>query len=211
MNLIEDAIATLGIPGSIAVVILILFAVLQLIGEYLEAIGKVVPTILKVRKIFIEKKRKSRETEQTLIEVKSLLKEVNGHYDPASIAKRDAWMAWVNARAEVYDDTIIKYKDAIDTLTAALDNNTEMTQKMFVENSRDRIIDFASKVSNPVCYVSREEFNRIFKVYEKYEQFLQEHDMTNGEVELNYQIIQEAYKHFCAEHKFTEEMWLNKK
>ena len=210
MKVIEEAIATLGIPGSIAVVMLILFAVLQLIGEFLEAIGKVAPTALKVRKILIEKKRKARETQQTLNEVRALLQEVSGHLDPASIAKRDAWMAWVNQRAEVYDNTIVEYRNAIDTVAAALNNNTKMTEKMFVENSRDRIIDFASKVSNPVCYVSREEFNRIFKVYEQYEEFLREHDMTNGEVELNYQIITEAYKHFCAEHKFTEEMWLNK-
>ena len=206
MNMIEDAIATLGIPGSIAVVLLMLFAVLQLIGEFIEAFGRVAPTFLKVRKIFIARRKLLEDQTKTLKDVQKLLEDVNAHYAPDNIAKRDEWMNWVNSRAVVYDQTIIDYKDAIDKITNALDNNTKMTEHMFVENSRDRIIDFASKVLNPVGLVSREEFNRIFKTYQKYEDFLAEHNMTNGEVEINYNVIKEAYVDHLENHKFVEDL-----
>lgn len=206
MNLIEEAIATLGIPGSIAVVIVVIFAILQLVGEFMEATGKVAPTILKVRKLILKRRQKEIEQAQMLIDVKQLLTDVNKHYSADNISKRNSWMDWVNSRAVVYDSTIVEYKQAIDKITDALNANTKMTEQMFIESSRDRIIDFASKVTNPVSYVSREEFNRIFKIYRKYEDFLKEHDMTNGEVEINYQIIKDAYKDYQENHKFVEDI-----
>lgn len=206
MNSIEEAIATLGIPGSIAVVIVVTFAILQLVGEFIEATGKVAPTVLKLRKLITKKRQVAREQAQTLQDVKQLLTDVNAHYSADNISKRDSWMQWVNDRVTVYDDTIQEYKQAIDKITEALNANTKMTEQMFVEASRDRIIDFASKVTNPVGYVSREEFNRIFKIYRKYEEFLEEHDMTNGEVEINYQIIKDAYKDHQEQHKFVEDI-----
>lgn len=206
MNLIEEAIVTLGVPGSVAVVILILFAVLQLIGEFIEACGKVSPAFLSIRRYIKKRNELKKKQIETLESVQKLLADVNKHYDKDNIAKRDSWMQWVNSRATVYDSTIQDYKDITAKLTKAVEDNTAMTQQMFIENSRDRIIDFASKVSNPLSYVSREEFNRIFKIYRKYEDFLQEHNLTNGEVEVNYQIIKDAYADHVANHRFVEEM-----
>lgn len=81
-----------------------------------------------------------------------------------------------------------------------------MTEEMFIQNSRDRIIDFATKVGDDRAVVSREEFNRIFKVYENYEGFLAERGMKNGEVSINYQIIEEAYELRIKNHSFSEDM-----
>ena len=202
---LEKAIATLGIPGSIAVAILIVFALLQLVGELIEMFGKVAPAFLKVRKVLKARRDRNRETEETLKEIKEALKLIQPHCDESHIEERNEWMSWVNGRAQVYDNTIIEYADRMDRLTDALNSNTRMTEQMFAESSRDRIIDFASKVSNPVCYVSREEFHRIFKVYDKYEQFLAAHNMTNGEVELNYQIIQDNYRERTNSHNFIDD------
>lgn len=206
MTVVKEAIVTLGIPGSIAVVLLILFAVLQLIGEFIEAYGKAAPAFMKVRKVLRARKTRLEEQDKTLKNVGKLLEHVHKHYDEDNIAKRNEWMNWVDSRAEVYDRTIIDYKELIDKLTDALNNNTKMTEQMFVETSRDRIIDFASKISNPVCYVSREEFHRIFKVYQKYEDFLESHGMTNGEIEVNYQLIQENYRERTINHTFIEDL-----
>ena len=206
MNLIKEAIATLGVPGSIAVVMLIIFAVLQLIGEFIEAFGRVAPAALKLRKIIAKRRHAAREQAQTLQDVRQLLSDVNGHYTADNIAKRDSWMQWVNDRAVVYDNTIVEYREVLDNIAEALNNNTKMTEQMFIELSRDRIIDFASKVTNPIGYVSREEFNRIFKVYRKYEDFLQARNMTNGEVDISYQVIQEAYRDHLENHKFLEDI-----
>ena len=54
--------------------------------------------------------------------------------------------------------------------------------------------------------VSREEFNRIFKVYAKYEKFLEEHEMTNGEIDIAYQIIKESYEQHLLNHTFIEDI-----
>ncbi len=207
MSLVEDAIATLGIPGSIAVVLVIIFAILQLIGEFIEAAGKVAPTALKLRKLVTKRKQAQRERENTLNDVKNFLQEVKGYYDADNIAKRDAWMAWVNERATVYDNTIVQYHEKINNITEALNANTRMTEHMFVEQSRDRIIDFATKITNsPLTIVSREEFNRIFRIYEKYEEFLAEHNMTNGEVDINMDVIRREYVKHLENHSFMEDM-----
>lgn len=210
MDRIEDAIATLGIPGSIAAGLLIGFALLQLIGELLEFFGVIVPTVFKLRKIVTRRKEKEKQAQaeaaKTMSDVRTLLTEVNAHYSEDNIKQRDSWMTWVNDRAVVYDNTIVELTETLAKITDALDNNTKMTEKMFIETSRDRIIDFASKVTcKPLCPVTREEFNRIFKVYTAYEAFLKERNLTNGEVEINYQLIEAAYKERVATHNFVED------
>ncbi len=196
----------LHIPLKIALVIIGIFFVLQIIGELLEFKGKVVPEFIKIRKYFARKKQQRKEQDETLKNVQVLLSDVNGHYSADNIAKRDNWMQWVNNRAKVYDESIEKFATALSGITEALNNNTKMTEKMFVERSRDRIIDFATKVSNETIPVSREEFNRIFKTYNEYENFLKERKMTNGEVDVAHHIIQEAYEIHMKNHTFIEDV-----
>lgn len=196
----------LNIPTKIGLVIISGFFVMQIIGELLELKGKVVPEFLKIRKYFARKKKEKKEVAQTLKAVKKLLKEVNAHYSEDNITKRDKWMCWVNDRAEVYDNSIIEINNNLAAATQALENNTRLTEEMFVQNSRDRIIDFATKVADESVPVSREEFNRIFKVYDKYEDFLEEHKMTNGEVDIAYRIINESYEKHLRRHSFIEDI-----
>ena len=139
-------------------------------------------------------------------DVQVLLNDVNSHYSADNIAKRDGWMQWVNNRAEVYDESIKQLREALTEVMQALKDNTKLTEEMFIQSSRDRIIDFATKTSNENVMVSREEFNRIFKVYAKYEKYLEEHKMTNGEVDINYQIIKESYEQRLRDHAFTEDI-----
>ena len=213
MTVIEKAIATLGIPGSIAVAILIIFAILQLIGEFISAIGKVAPAFMTIRKLLCkkhkEKKQKQEETDRTFKEVKELLEHVHKHYDPDNITKRDEWMQWVNDRAVVYDQKVnelIELKESLNSIATALSENTKTTDEMFKESCRDRIINFASKVTNPLTLVSHEEFRRIFKVYDAYEAFLAAHNEPNGEVETNYALIREAYSDRIRSNNFIENM-----
>ena len=196
----------LGIPLKIAIVLVVIFFVMQTIGEFLEFKGKVVPEFFKIRKWFTRRKREKAEATQTLKDVQVLLNDVNGHYSADNIAKRDGWMKWVNDRAEVYDESIKQLREALTEVMQALKDNTKLTEEMFIQSSRDRIIDFATKTSNENVMVSREEFNRIFKVYAKYEKYLEEHKMTNGEVDINYQIIKESYEQRLRDHAFTEDI-----
>lgn len=196
----------LGIPLKIAIVLVAIFFAMQAIGEFLEFKGKVVPEFFKIRKWLTRKKREKAEAAQTLKDVQVLLNDVNGHYSADNIAKRNDWMKWVNDRAEVYDESIKQLKETLSEVTQALKDNTKLTEEMFIQSSRDRIIDFATKTSNESVMVSREEFNRIFKVYAKYEKYLEDHDMTNGEVDINYQIIKESYEQRLRDHAFTEDI-----
>ena len=209
----------LNIPTKTAIILVGFFLVLQIIGELLEFKGKAVPEYLKIRKYFKRKKIEKNEMRQTLKEVKQLLNDigevkqllndVNAHYSADNIAKRDAWMQWVNDRAEVYDNSIIevgKISENLIDVTKALNSCTKMSEEMFVENSRDRIIDFAGKAGNQNSMVTREEFNRIFKTHKNYENFLEEHDMTNGEVDIAYRIIKESYEDHMKNHTFVEDI-----
>lgn len=196
----------LKMPATIGGIIIACFMVMQIIGGILDFKGKTVPVIMNIRKHFKQKKQEKLETAETLKAVKILLQDVNGHYSADNIAKRDNWMQWVNSRAVTYDDFIKEMGTKFANVVDALDNNTKMTEELFVQSSRDRIIDFATKVENKDTVVSREEFNRIFKVYNRYEQFLKDHNMTNGEIDINYQIIKESYEEHLHNHTFLEDI-----
>lgn len=196
----------LKLPTQIAVALVGVLLVLNIIGELLEFKGKVVPEFMKIRKHLSKKKNEKKETAQTLKEVKTLLSEVNAHYSADNITKRDDWMHWVNDRAQVYDDSIVAINAKLSEVTEALKDNSKITEEMFIQSSRDRIIDFAAKVIDDKVIVSREEFNRIFKVYNKYEKFLEERHLTNGEIDIAIHIIKEAYERHMKEHTFLEDV-----
>lgn len=211
MDAVKEAIAMLSIPSSIAVGLILLYIFMQIIGEIIEFKGKAVPEFFKIRKFFKRKKQERNESKALIAEVKTLLSEVNKHYSADCIQKRNDWMAkvddtmvWVNDRAIVYDNSIQEIKDTLTQAAKSFDNSVELTERMFIETSRDRIIDFAEKVSDPLRPVSREEFNRIFKVYDAYEAFLEERHKTNGEVEIAHTIIEKAYEEHMKNHTFIE-------
>ena len=90
-------------PTKIGIVIVAFLVIANLIGEALELKGKIAPEYLKMRKYFTRKKKEKIQINKTLKEVQAFLKDVNEHYSNDNIAKRNAWMQWVNDRAKVYD------------------------------------------------------------------------------------------------------------
>lgn len=195
----------LELPLQIALVPVTVFFAIQAIGELLEFKGKIVPEFMRVRKFFSRRKMERIETKETLDEVKRLLNDVNSHYSADNMAKRDNWMKWVNERAAVYDNSIIEINAKLSEATQALKEDIKITEEVFIQSSRDRVIDFAAKVSKKNAMVSREEFNRIFKVYSKYEAFLADRGLTNGEIDIAYRIIQDAYETRLRDHAFIED------
>lgn len=192
----------LNTPTKIGAIIVLSFLIMQIIGEILEFMGKVVPEFLKVRKFFDRKNKEKREIRETLREVKTLLNDVNQHYSEDNISKRNKWMQWVNERAVVYDASVAELTGMRDTLSS----NNELTLDLYIDIHRNRIIDFASKVSNENVPVSREEFNRIFKTHDKYEAILDKYHMTNGEVDIAMRIIEDSYAIHIKNHSFLEDI-----
>ena len=207
------AIEFIGIPSTIAICAVVLFLIAQIIGELAEAMGKIVPEILKVRKYFSRKKKEKEESAKTLKEVQKLLSDVHSHYSKDNITKRNDWMNdvntdrdWMHERADIYDQSIVDIKNSLLEAANQLRSNTKMTEDMFIESSRDRIIDFAERASNSDVILSHEQFRRIFRVYDDYEKFLQEHNRTNGEVDIAHDMIQDGFKYRMQNHCFAEDL-----
>lgn len=198
LNLIEY----LNLPTMVAIGLVGLILMMNVVGEILEFKGKIVPEFVKFRKYF-DRKKQERET---VIKAAKLLEEVNLHYSSDNITMRDEWIKWVNDRADIYDKSLDEIKKEFAIVVQALKDNTKMTEEIFVQSSRDRIIDFATKAGSEDSIVSREEFNRIFKVHEKYEKFLDEHGLTNGEIDIAYRIIRDSYETHMKNHSFIEDM-----
>lgn len=201
-----EYIEFLKMPATIAGIIVGIILVANLVGELLELKGKVVPEFMKIRKYFKRKKAEKQEAAKTLADVKKLLSEVNAHYSADNITKRDAWMQWVNSRADVYDDSILEIKDKLALVTDALKDNSKLTEEIFVQSSRDRIIDFGLLVADGDKIISREQFHRIFKVHEDYDSFLKKRGLTNGETDIAMRVIEDSYATHMREHTFLEDV-----
>ena len=189
-------------PTKIGIVIILLFIIMQVIGEILEFKGKVVPEGIKIRKYFSRRRQENKQMRETLQQVNVLLNDVNQHYSKDNITKRNAWMKWVDDRAKVYDASVLELTELKNALAA----NNELTLELYININRNRIIDFASKIVNENCAVSREEFNRIFKIHNDYEAILEKYNKTNGEVDIAFRIIEESYENHMKAHSFIEDV-----
>lgn len=202
MGDIIKAVEFLGIPTTIAIVVIGLFLITQIIGELAECMGKIVPEILKIRKYFKRKKQEKKEVTETLKEVKQLLGDVNSHYNADNITKRNEWINWVNDRAIVYDDALNKLL----LLQDKLNENNEITLDLYINVNRNRILDFARIVADDNTLASREEFNRIYKVNKEYHEILAKYGKVNGEVDTAMKLIDEAYDYRMKHHSFIEDI-----
>ena len=192
----------LELSPQIAAALVGLFLILQIIGEIIEAKGKVVPEILKVRKFFKRKKEEKQTLKQLSAQIKefhNILQEFNSHYSLDNITKRNEWIQHVNEK-EISQDNNIQ------ALSETLDKVNQTVLDIQIDNKRSQIIDFACIASDEHIPVTREQFNRIFKMYEDYERIIQENNMTNGEIEIAHSIIVKAYTKHMENHTFVEDL-----
>ena len=202
MSGIMDAVEYLGIPGTIACSIVALYLVMQIIGEFVELCGKAVPEFFKIRKFFVRKKHEHKEMLMTLKETKQILADFNMHYNEDNITQRDNWIRWVNSRAEVYDAAL----NELILLKDKLNENNEITLDLYINTNRNRILDFARIVADNNTLVSREEFNRIYKINNEYHAILSKYNKENGEVDTAMRLIDEAYDYRMRNHSFIEDI-----
>lgn len=202
----------LNMPAVVIVIIIALVVLSNIVGAILEFKGKVVPEIMNIRKYFKRKKKERevlsqlpdifndiKEVPDTLKKVKTLLDNVDKHYSADNITMRNDWMKWVNNQATVYDTTLAD-------LDKKIDENNAITLTLLIETKRNTIIDFASKVVDEKYPVTREQFNRIFKIHNEYEDIIKSHNMTNGEVDVAFRIINESYATHIKNHSFIEDI-----
>lgn len=208
----------LNLPIKVAIGIVAAFLTMQVVGEFLEFKGKVVPEFVKTRKYFARKKKerealskavelleKYEETVQTLEEVKSLLNDIGQHYSKDNIAMRDGWMKEVNEHIVDSEKKRSEQDALMRELNKKLDKNNADTLAILIDNKRSEIIRFASTVVDEKCLVTREQYNRIFKMHKDYETIIKENGLTNGEIDIAYRIIIESYENHMKNHSFIEE------
>lgn len=197
-----DYVEYINIPTKVAIAVIALFFIMQLVGEFLEFKGKVVPEFVKIRKIFARRKKERlmmQKMEKTLDQVQLTLDDLNRHYSTDNIHMRDEWIKRVNTKLEQYDISMAE-------LDRKLDKNNSDTLSILIDNKRNTIISFASLVIDENKPVTREQFNRIFKLYQEYEAIIQSNGMKNGEVDIAIRIIREAYENHMRSHTFIEDV-----
>ena len=203
----EALMNALGIGGTVATVFIVLFLLLNVIGEICTKMDKIVPSFMKVissiKKKRKEKQEKIKDQEDTLKAVKELLGEVNKHYSQDNITKRDEWMknvndtvTWVHTKADTYDSDIRQLREEFA-------GNRKIAEQLYVQNCRTIILNFAENLAKPDYRASRDSFKRAFKVYDEYEEFLREHSMENGEIEDAMFIIHEKHQQYLRENLFA--------
>lgn len=191
----------LNVPSQIAIALIAVLFVLQLIGEFLNFKGKAVPEIMSIRKYFARKKSERkviRELPNTIQDLKNIVNNIDKHYNADNISMRDKWIDSVNNKL-MMEDKLVR------DLDKKLDEANKDIVSILVDNKRDTIIDFASRVSNSSVLVTKEQFNRVFKLYKEYEDLISKNGLTNGEVDIAYRIIVESYEGHLSNHTFIED------
>ena len=197
-----DYLEYLNVPTKVALAMVIVFFCVQLIGGFLDMKGKVVPEYLNIKAYFSRKKREREVLHQmpsALENVKQTLDNFNQHYSSDNICERDEWIEKVNRCLEENDRCIKE-------LNKKLDRNNEDTLTLLIESKRSAIISFASKVIDRDSKVTKEQFNRIFRLYKEYEDIIAQNKLTNGEVDIAYRIITESYEEHMRDHTFVEDV-----
>lgn len=191
----------LNVPSQIAIALIAVLFVLQLIGEFLNFKGKAVPEIMSIRKYFARKKSERkviRELPDTIQDLKNIVNNIDKHYNADNISMRDKWIDSVNNKL-MMEDKLVR------DLDKKIDEANKDIVSILVDNKRDTIINFASRVSNANVLVTKEQFNRIFKLYKEYEDLIVKNGLTNGEVDIAYRIIVESYEEHLSNHTFIED------
>lgn len=211
----------LNVPTKIGVVLVGTILLMNLIGEVLEFKGKAVPEFMKIRKYFARKKREhvalSKIAElldengeititKTLSNVNRLLNDIDQHYSKDNIAMRDNWMKEVNNHMALNKKRSEEQDCLICELNEKLDKNNDITLSILIENKRSYIIEFASQITQKNCPVMKEQYTRIFKIYEEYEEIIKETGRTNGEVDIAIRVIRESYEEHLKNHSFVEDV-----
>ena len=180
----------LGIPATIAIVLVGLFVILQIIGEIVEVSGKVAPEFLKVRKYFSRKQKEKEENQKMIKECKELLSEFNSHYDEDNITKRDKWIDKVNSSVKNNDQFMQKLDSKIDQLLADNANfkvQLDQVKSNVLENEADRLrselFDCGNRCRRNIR-LHPEEMEHMRAVFNKYSNVL--HQNGTGEDEFKF-------------------------
>lgn len=143
------------------------FLILSAINASVAMIGKFSETIGKPVKWV----RKKQEDQYLLMKTSQSLDEL-----------------WKQRRIDVEES--IKHDES---LRSGLKKLTDMFIDKSIDDMRYEILDFASSLSSGRAY-SKEQYDHVLNIYEKYEKVLEENHLSNGKVNTSMEVIRELYK-----------------
>lgn len=204
----KDWIEYLNLPATWLAAIAVVAVALNLIGLILDVKGKAAPEFMNLRKLIRRKKQEREavakmmqtlpEVQTALGEVKKTLDEVLSHYNKDNITMRNKWMHGV-------DDHVCESEKWKQEFCEKLERNTEITVEIRIEGMRSEIIGFANYCIDERNPVTRDQFTRVFRLYDDYEAILEKYKKTNGETDSAMQIIREAQEIRMKNHSFIED------
>ncbi len=110
--------------------------------------------------------------------------------------ERTLLLSTVNSLQKLQEKEVEDTKQSIrhdEQIRRDLAKLTEMFIDKEIEDLRWEILNFASALANGQQY-GEESFSHIFKIHEKYEKIIKNHEMTNGQVDVSMEFVNESYK-----------------
>lgn len=92
-----------------------------------------------------------------------------------------------------HDADILESDKHDEEMRKDIKNLTELFVEKQINDYRWEIINLADKISSGKV-ASKECYKHAISTYERYEKIIEERDLTNGEVEISIQIINDSYK-----------------
>lgn len=187
----------LGVPGTVISVIAFVLLVAGAIKEFTNSFStfkKVFNWIKGIKKRIKEKKEVRERMQQSLLEAQKIIKDFSVHYSEDNISQRDNWINWVNSQAEDYNKTLASIDNTLSSLKEKLDKTTNLAEETSLNQKRLSVLEFAARVNNPRYDYSKEYFLKMKKIIEEYEKYIEENNISNGEIDQAIKVIEEAYK-----------------
>lgn len=102
--------------------------------------------------------------------------------------------------SERYDKEI---KTDVEELKDLMGNLSKSVLDVRISQMRTKIIDFAIDISSGKRQ-TRERYKNVMKTYHLYEDLIQKNNLTNDEVTISYEIIQDSYKECLKNQDFID-------
>ncbi len=85
------------------------------------------------------------------------------------------------------------FEGRLESLSKSVTDLTEIVVDDRIDRMRYEILDMASAIAETKRWYSVEQIRHTIKIYDEYENFLRQHNKTNGEIEMSIKIIKDAY------------------
>lgn len=153
-----------------------------------------------IQKLGLETKasRKKREEHELVVNTAKELEELQ---KIIGSQERDDRISKVERQNEQQSHDISSVVSSVDKIQQSVDNLTDMVNVLRVdmtdktiEDYRQCILDFGSAISEGSRRFSKEKFEHVISIYEKYEKILKDNNLSNGQVTASMEVIMEVYK-----------------